>query len=127
MTAIDHDPRPLPRDNDNLFTHALGGARISRLGEVTLVMIQGEGAFAAPAREFGIARRWAETRPRRATAARSREALLDRLDAVLAGSNGFTGSRGCQRRLHELRAGCDRSARAPRAVRASGAGNRVNR
>ena len=86
MTAIDHDPRPLPRDNDNLFTHALGGARISRLGEVTLVMIQGEGAFAAPAREFGIARRWAETRPRRATAARSREALLDRLDAVLAGS-----------------------------------------
>ena len=78
MTAIDHDPRPLPRDNDNLFTHALGGARISRLGEVTLVMIQGEGAFAAPAREFGIARRWAETRPRRATAARSREASARR-------------------------------------------------
>lgn len=100
------DPDPIPMSSShprNLLDSALGAARVSRFGELVLVVLQGEGAFVAPLREFVAASRWAEMRPWGGSSQRDRQALLARIDTLAARATAPWPTHGSAPNLRALR------------------------
>ena len=86
----------------NLYAAVTQSGSVVRLGEITILRLDGSGAIAAPTMSFTAAARWANGRPASGIPQRDRMQFLDRFDLFLARPSSMVQTRGSAKPLYDL-------------------------
>ncbi|MGH8453617.1 MAG: hypothetical protein ACRES4_03300 [Nevskiales bacterium] len=86
----------------NLYAAVTQTGSVARLGEVTVLRMDGAGAIAAPALTFNTVARWAQGKPATGILQKDRMLFLDRFEIFLARPASMVQTRGSAKPLYDL-------------------------
>lgn len=86
----------------NLYAAITNSGSVARLGEVTVLRMDGAGAVAVPSLAFTTAARWANSRPAAGILQKDRMTFLDRFELLLARPASMVQTRGSAKPLYDL-------------------------
>lgn len=86
----------------NLYAAVTQRGSIQRLGEITVLRMDGSGAVAAPTMSFAAVARWAQSKQASGIVQKDTMMLLDRFDTFLARTGSIVQSRGSPKPLYDL-------------------------
>ncbi len=86
----------------NLYAAVTQSGSVVRLGEITILRLDGSGAVAVPSLSFTAAARWANGRPASGISQRDRMQFLDRFEMFLARPSSMVQTRGSAKPLYDL-------------------------
>jgi len=86
----------------NMYAAVTQRGSVQRLGEVTVLRMDGAGAVAAPTQSFAAVSRWAQSKPSSGILQKDRMAMLDRFEIFVARTGSIVQSRGSPKPLYDL-------------------------
>jgi hypothetical protein len=86
----------------NLLAAVTQRGSVARLGEVTILRMDGAGAIAAPTLDFTTVARWAQGKPCTGIVQKDRMQFLERFELFLARPASIVQTRGSNKPLYEL-------------------------
>lgn len=92
----------MPAKAANLFAAVTQSGSVARLGDVTLLRMDGAGAIAAPTISFTAVARWAQGRPASGILQKDRMQFLERFELFLARPGSMVQTRGSSKPLYDL-------------------------
>ena len=92
----------MPAKAANLFAAVTQSGSVSRVGDVTILRMDGVGAIAAPTLAFTTVARWANGRPCSGIIQKDRMQFLDRFEMFLARPASMVQTRGSAKPLYDL-------------------------
>lgn len=98
----------MPALPPNLFAFVTQRGSVARMGEVTILRMDGAGAIAAPSLDFNTAARWAQGRPCTGIIQKDRMQFLERFEIFFAKTNSIVQTRGSTKPLYDLLMGMER-------------------
>jgi hypothetical protein len=93
----------------NLYAAVTQSGSVVRLGEITILRMDGAGAVAVPTISFTVTARWASGRPASGIPQRDRMQFLDRFELFLARPSSMVQTRGSAKPLYDLLKAMERS------------------
>jgi hypothetical protein len=92
----------MPAKAANLFAAVTQSGSVVRLGEVTILRMDGAGAIATPTQSFTPVARWAQGRPASGILQKDRMQFLERFELFLARPGAMVQTRGSSKPLYDL-------------------------
>ncbi len=92
----------MPAKAANLLAAVTQSGSVARLGNVTILRMDGAGAIAAPTQSFTTVARWAQGRPASGVLQKDRMQFLERFDLFLARSGAMVQTQGSSKPLYDL-------------------------
>lgn len=86
----------------NLYAAVTQRGSVQRLGEITVLRMDGSGAVAAPTMGFAAVSRWAQSKQASGIQQKDTMMLLDRFETFLARTGSIVQSRGSPKPLYDL-------------------------
>jgi hypothetical protein len=92
----------MPAKAANLLAAVTQSGSVVRLGDVTILRMDGAGAIAAPTLSFTAVARWAQGRPASGILQKDRMQFLERFELFLARPGAMVQTRGSSKPLYDL-------------------------
>lgn len=93
----------MPEKQLSLFQSASGRLRISRMGGLTMLVMDGQGMALAPTSDFAVVEKWAKSRPSGPNATIDAGKILEKIDVLVCRpGTSFASTRGSLKPLEKL-------------------------
>lgn len=93
----------MPKKELSLFESALGRLRVSRMGGMVILVVDGQGMAMTPALDFNVVEKWAKSKQAGPNATIDMGKIMDKLDVVIARpGTSFASTRGSLKPLEGL-------------------------
>ena len=93
----------MPKPQLTLFQNALGRLRISRMGALTMLVVDGQGMALAPTGDFSVIEKWAKSKQAGPNATIDMGKIVEKLDVLIARpGTSFASTRGSTKPLEGL-------------------------
>lgn len=93
----------MPEKQLNLFQSACGRLRVSRMGGLTMLVVDGQGMALTPTADFSAIEKWAKSRPSGPNATIDMGKIMDKVEVLIARpGTSFASTRGSLKPLEKL-------------------------
>lgn len=92
----------MPALPPNLLAFVTQRGSVARMGDVTILRMDGAGAIAAPSFDYNTAARWAQGRPCSGIIQKDRMLFLERFELLVARPNSIVQTRGSAKPIYDL-------------------------